>query len=376
MANSDAIFSDMNEICSCGMTHSKLVPPLATKEVYEAFMNDKVKVGGGKFESIREVTEKGITNDFPEWQTKPIHLPAVDDAATDPVSLMDFDLPSNKLYDNYAKFLMRDIQNNLRDLLEELENFVSIAYAENNEEQENRMQTCVETIKNIQSKRQCGKSLKVVVKKVIELAAEVTTERRTDLKAAPIKFKKFYGRQGETKRPKRFEVEIFKDLNPQTLFNEKQEVEVVVDDDGWKLKIDQLKHNIQLIITGIDVMIGEGVKDLDAIILLLKDKKAEDQLKKNIKNRQKERESVFKVLAMLKTSRLCRNRPCTIIHSYDFNWLNTIKNWLNKNKISGDHDTGVIVPLEKEVLVVFIQIKGCDTNTKTRVKKKLEQAQK
>ena len=343
--------------CYCGMKHIREVTALASDEDYTEFMSQEVTLGGGEIKTVREIICDGMDRDFPNWKEKPMYIPYGEDSVIDSNNYLVPGEVGEELYINYSKFIMLDNHYNLEDLLDELDSFLSIANAGDNEVQEEYTQICVNSIKDIQNQRQCrSANLKRVVDKIIQLAVEVSTESKNDLKAIPIRNTVFYKSGGKTKKPKRFELEIFKLAEMENLFCGRSEFSVgeMKDIEALKSEIQQLKKNIRLVMVGLNVLLG-GIVETKPIIELLQKEKPEKELRDNIVNREKERQTVIEVLQMLKESRIFKDNHSTLIHSCKFNWLQKIDiKGLQKIKIDGDHDTAVIVPIGSYVLVIFV----------------------
>ena len=130
--------------------------------------------------------------------------------------------------------------------------------------------------------------------------------------------------------------------------------------DSLKENISQLKNNISLLINGIDILFDKNY-ELQIITDQLRKNMPPEKLKDILEGYEKERKSVHSVLKMLKDSKTFEKKAHCIFHSYQYKWLYKI----NK-KILGDFDSGILAPIGEEyVLVVLIQIKGCDENTKS-----------
>ena len=101
----------------------------------------------------------------------------------------------------------------------------------------------------------------------------------------------------------------------------------------------------------------KGGEELMELAKLLQQTVPEKKMKASVVNHEKERLSVLEIMSMLKKSRLLNQSPSFTFHSYQYDWIPE-----NKNE-KGDHDAGICVPMGDYILVLFIQIKGCDDNT-------------
>ena len=115
-------------------------------------------------------------------------------------------------------------------------------------------------------------------------------------------------------------------------------------------------HYINLVIYGIELIL-KGMCEIEPeLINFFKNKFPENELKDNIKSREKERSWVIQILNMLKSCNFLKDSPSLILHSYNFKYFHTSHNI----KMSGDHDTGLIAPVGDRVVVAFVQVKGCE----------------
>ena len=203
--------------CECEMTHVHDIEPLTTKDEYDEFMSQDVKMGGGESKKRIEIIEKGMDRDFPNWREQQTVVPSVEDAGSDKAVYPVPGEVGKALYTNYTKFVFCDFQYNLEELLGEIDNFLKIATGEDSVKQAEKMQACVENIKNIQFKRECrSKSLKGVVDEIIKLSVSICNEKRNNIEPCPTKFTAFYKMGG--KKTRRFELVIFDLPGAKSLF--------------------------------------------------------------------------------------------------------------------------------------------------------------
>ena len=322
--------------CQCNIIHCSEVQRLASDENHQLFLQKKVNLGGGEKKTVKEIIEDGMV-DFPNWMTKQYSIPAVDDASThetvkNEIAYLVAGVTGDELYHNYIKSIMLNLQYNLEDIVEALDDLITIAKKGDDKLHAEQMQSYVDYIKFLQNNRCCqSKDVKDVVDRIIKIALNMAIDEDKTVIKAPILYTAFYKFGGDQRVPKSLELFIFKTSSCQILFYNKPKWEFLIKEtevektrrniELLESEIDQLKKNINIVVRGIDLLLWWNNKVEPELHYILKKKLPENKLIEKIKGLEKERTSVLKVLNMVKSSKIFKDKPSIVLHSYDFKWL-------------------------------------------------------